>query len=126
MKQPHKPMNTSRVLRFTVTSALAIAPLAGCGPSHTSNPGPIEVVEPNTNPGLEPEPVAVEVDAGEEIDAGTDSDVEADAGVVLPRQPSGANPGPHGNTRPTPDERLDAIRRQIHANPGPNGPPVES
>lgn len=90
-QQPNKPTNTSRVLRFTVTSALAIAPLAGCGPSHTSNPGPTEVVEPNTNPGPEPAPVAVEVDAGEESDAGTD------ASATVPAQPPPTNAEDNGS-----------------------------
>ena len=103
--------SASRVLRFTVTSALVIAPLAGCSPSRTSNPGPMEVVEPNTNLGLEPAPVVVDVDAGEESDAGTD------ASAIVPAHPLPTNAEDNGS---------GSLRGIIfHANPAAH-PPVES
>jgi len=110
MPNETKRSHASRVLRFTVTSALVMAPMAGCGtPTHTSNPGP-EVVVPSTNPGPEPtSEVAIEVDAG--VDAGE----EPDAGEH--RGPRGADPDPSG---------LGAAPHLFNSNPVPHHEPVES
>lgn len=119
MGDEKKSSNASRVLRFTVTSALVMAPLAGCGttsveperpnvnsgpvvepPRYAPNPGPDEPGAgptqplgpqlPTANPG--PEPVA-EVDAG--------------APAAVPTA-IGANQGPHHTTRsaPVPNSQL--------------------
>jgi len=101
----------SSVLRFTVTTALVLAPMAGCGtPTRMTNPGPEEIVQPNTN--LQPEPTP---EVAAEVDAGIDTGEEADAGLY-PR-PSGANPDPNG---------LGAVPRRFNANPVPHHEPVES
>jgi len=109
MTNDRKRSHASRVLRFTVTSALVMAPMAGCGtPTHTSNPGP-EVVVPNTNPGPEPTP-----EVATEIDAGVDAGEQTDAGPYSGRR--GANPGPNGHGGAT-DTGIEDIRQRIHANP---------
>ncbi len=123
MNQLKRAPHAARVLRFTVSSALVMAPLVGCGPSRAINPGPEEVVQPNTsppevvlpsaNPIAYPTPeVAIEVDAG--VDAG-----DPNSGH------SGANPGPHGHGSPAPTHIDDPVL-PVHANPGLGDVPVES
>jgi hypothetical protein len=72
-----KTAHTSRVLRFTVTSVLVMAPLAGCGSGgreFAPNPGPVETYAPNPLPQeLEgPVPQGPQLPAGDEADAGVD------------------------------------------------------
>ena len=73
-----KTSHRSRVLRFTVTSALVIAPLAGCGgKDYAPNPGPVETYAPNPGPQdlppAVPQPQGPQLPADDEVDGGIDA-----------------------------------------------------
>lgn len=136
-----KSSRASRVLRFTVTSALIMAPM-GCGGSNAGtaaepeplqvttgtteqpreyapNPGPNEVPVPvqitaNPGPNEVPPPVQINSNPGPHPVAEEDAGVDI-APVAAPRPPN-VNTGPVRAPRPP------------TANPGPNTPmpPVES
>ena len=89
MADDMRSSRATRILRFTVTSALVLAPLAGCG---GTPPGEEEYV--NTGPVVEPRPATPPVtDPAAEDDAGVDSGPAAVPIIDAPGH-SGANPGP--------------------------------
>jgi len=104
MADEKKSSRASRVLRFTVTSALLIAPLGGCGgatsvdnedhvdtdpverPLYAPNPGPDEVKPQPQGPRLPPPTPMPTQNPGPQ-------EVEVDSGMHRPL--NAPNPGPH-------------------------------
>jgi len=127
MAEEKKSSRASRVLRFTVTSALLLAPLGGCGSPGAEteaprvNTGPLERPRYAPNPG--PNETAPQPPPQIEVDAGVHAGDQTDAGPHSGR--SGANPGPSGHGGAT-DTGIEDIRQRFHANPVPHHEPVES
>ena len=87
MTEKKRSAMASRVLRFTVTSALVVAPLAGCGGSSAESTTSTTTPEVMSNPGPEP----IETNVGPQ-----DSPVDEAPVDPGPDQP-------HTNSGPTSD-----------------------
>jgi len=100
MADEKKSSRASRVLRFTVTSALLIAPLGGCGGTTSAdnedhvNTGPVEEPRYAPNPGpdeVTPQPQGPQLPQPPTSNPGP-QEVEVDGGVHPPL--NAPNPGP--------------------------------
>jgi len=90
MTDKKKSAMASRILRFTVTSALVVAPLAGCGGGSTeSMTSTTPEGDAHSNPG--PEPTETNV---------APQDPSADPQPIEPEDP---NVAPHTNAGPNDD-----------------------